>query len=407
MPQTLVFRPHKISLLLVYERAILWIFALLIIFGNLLRPAFFSASTVTEIALDTLSIFYLILNAGSRTLWTIVALLGCSTLYGVAIYGWEPLSVLHGIKLLGMVASGAAVGTVLFARYGNSLKECMQFLMRCYLLCFILSILLLAFFPISTELYRFMARWSLLYTGDPHVARMISPYLDPNYFAAIACLPLLLTPYTKRVKGWLLLISLCILLSWSRSGMATALLLMIPLFFYLPKRHRAPLILLALLCLASLFFTEVGRTFLDRLLHFQKDPSALARAESLQWGIHYLKQHPFFGVGYNFLNSAAFKEAHLYALDSSLLLALNCFGCLPTLAALFCGGIWLHNHRVALSKKKDRNLTALSNCLLYYIGIIFLFTSLFNNILFYQYWLIPTLALVVYCNASAKYCSYP
>jgi hypothetical protein len=52
-------------------------------------------------------------------------------------------------------------------------------------------------------------------------------------------------------------------------------------------------------------------------------------------------------------------------------------------------------------------LTALSNCLLYYIGIIFLFTSLFNNILFYQYWLIPTLALVVYCNASAKYCSYP
>ncbi|NGX46400.1 MAG: hypothetical protein K940chlam2_01590 [Chlamydiae bacterium] len=407
MPHTLVFRSNKISLSLLHEHAILLLFALLIIGGNLLRPAFFSSNTVTEIALDGLSFTYLLRNAKSRTLWIILTLLAASTLYGIFNSGWEALSVLHGIKLFGMVCSGVAVGRVLYARYGNEVKRCVHFVMKCYLLCFALGALLLIFFPISMDLYRFLAKWSLPYVGDPHVGRLISPYLDPNYFAAIACLPLIMTPYVKRVKGWLFVICLCILLSWSRSGIATAMLIMIPLSFYLPKQARRALFIVAVLASLPLFFSHYGHTFIDRLLNFQKDPSALARVESYQWGFSYLKEHPFFGVGYNFVNSAAFKEAHLYSLDSSLLLALNCFGCVPTLAALSCCALWIHNHFIALRRQKNQNLTSFSFCLLFYIGVIFLFTSLFNNILFYQYWLIPTLALVVYCNACAKNSSYP
>lgn len=384
MPQQIVLmsRNHRpLTLRALFEAIFLPTFTLFFLFGNFFRLVpiahFQSHLSVAEGALYALALPVYFLKL--RWSQLLVMALCTSTLYGTILHGFEAKSVLYSLKLIGMIASGVVLGEILQRR------DATRFWIRHFLILLILSTLLLFLFPEAPKLFQLLEGVGVRYFGDPHSRRFISLFFDPNYYAAIACIPLLLSLQQKR-HGLALLFFLSILATWSRSGVATALFLLF--LFALKESKRTSLLLLATLPLCLILPSESG-VFFHRLLHLFDDPSALGRVTNLEGGLLLFLKRPLFGCGYNYLIATLDDHLFLYAMDSSLLITLINFGLLPTLAAITA--LLLH------TKKSDSRT---SRWLYIYLWICILFTSQFNNLLYYPYWLIPMIAM---CKKTEKY----
>lgn len=176
-----------------------------------------------------------------------------------------------------------------------------------------------------------------VYGWDPHINRLVSTTLDPNYTGGILtiftsiCLSLFL--YKSQIKYALLagLFSLAILLTFSRSSyfayaVSTATIAVVKS----PKVIFIPLILFII----TLLFIPVGRQRIIGALTVDK--TSQSRIESWQKAITIIVDHPFFGVGFNNYRSAQAKYGFFPAdsygghsgggTDSSLLFVLATTG---------------------------------------------------------------------------------
>lgn len=378
-------------------KIILFCFSLFLIGGNFFRflnlDVFPSNFSLVEFFLYALTL-PLYFSKFRKSQLFIVAIIA-STLYGIALNGLHLVSILYSFKLIGMIGGGVVVGEILLKKYP---EKGLQFIIKIFTWNLALGAIIFLLFPTAHHLFLSLENYGIHFWGDPHVNRFISPFFDPNYYSAIACIPFLLTWHLRDEKPHYFILSILFLISiiasWSRSGIATCFFLIILMSIekipHLKMITLRPKRLLALPLLTSIFFLfpQELETIINRSINVFDDTSALLRWETFQMGANYFLDHPFFGVGYQFFSIRLQENFLQLNIDSSLLLTIITFGLLPTLAFVFIGLIWLFHHR--------KTPNPIFRSLYIYLVICILFTSQFNNLLYYQFWLMPIIAIFTY-----------
>jgi O-antigen ligase len=239
-------------------------------------------------------------------------------------------------------------------------------------------------FPKAGPFFLFLDSLGIHFHGDPHVHRFISPFFDPNYYGAIACIPLILA-WQKCRYGLVILILLSIVLTFSRSGISTCGCVVLILMLFGRGRFSCWAFGGLVLLLLPLIFSQEFWHLIERTLHIGQDPSALARLGTFESAFSLFGEHPVFGTGYHYLS----KEFHLLkgrlSPDSSVLITLVNFGLIPTLGMVIVGVWW------SLSHVRKQGVIFIFHI---YVVICILITSLFNNLLYYPYWLMPVIAMM-------------
>jgi len=293
-----------------------------------------------------------------------------------------------------------------------------------------ISVVIFVIFPNSPDLWNYLAQHGIDYVGDPHQGRLISVYFDPNYYAVILTFIFLVGQnlYYKNRNSWYLLLNLCLLAALvfteSRSGMATFLLYLslnvlrgvvlqnasfkVREFLYLF------LFSIILLLTSPLYGERLGATVDRAFSILQGDISAQDRLSSFQLGNEIFVTSPIIGIGYNYLSiyteearRDAFSEfgqvRSLTSVDSSLQATLISFGLIGFGAFLIV--IFLKWWKLQIQIRNlpvSHPLRHLFNALNVYVLVTVLFASQFNNVLYYQFWLIPVIACYAYVSLSVQ-----
>lgn len=198
-----------------------------------------------------------------------------------------------------------------------------------------------------------------IYGWDPHINRLVSTTLDPNYTGGIltvfSSISLSLFLYKQKGRYALLtcLFSIGVLLTFSRSSYFAYAVSM--LLIAVIKSHKVVFIP-AFLFIVTFLFIPVGR---ERIIGaLTVDKTAKSRIESWQKAVSIIGDNLFFGVGYNNYRNAQAKYGFFEAdssgghsgsgSDSSLLLVLATTGAFGF--SFYLG--WL----AALAKIAVRNL---------------------------------------------------
>lgn len=398
-------------------------FFLLLSFGNLSR--FLSSPFFSDSLLVTEGLFYgsclcsfLFLHFSPRTLVFLSALflfLLASFSYGCFLHDFDLVALFYALRLFFLVFSVVVFVELCWHRFQGRRKPLFTFLFSAYFVALVLGLVLYFCFPSASVLWALLSAWHIGFQGDPHVGRFLSVYLDPNYYAALSGFMVLVSSYLasttgkRRYRLGAFAFFTTGVLAWSRSGMATLfLLLLYPLFFdvirgrFSVKKLRG---LFGFTLFSLTFFLWQGREleqFLARSLSLSDDPSALCRLDTFRLGVDLWRQEPFWGVGTNFLYRYAKEEVSLQSLDSSLFSLLLQVGSLPFLVLLFLVGLFcltLPKYCASWKKKEEKSSLFLSWFLFYLITCV-LFTSQFNNLLFYPFFFLPVFSTLIYCLRS-------
>ncbi len=292
---------------------------------------------------------------------------------------------------------------------------------RVYLCNILLGLLIYLCFPNSTVLWQFLALYGIQFNGDPHTGRFVSTYLDPNYFGAIASIPLMLSynvyqNHAKKKGGWkIVLIFLVAIMTLSRSGIMTLLLIISWIFFhkflkvtyFAIKTKSIMVFFILLLVFSGLAIANSSSIiyFFDRSIHMNSDPSALGRLHSFQWGLNLISEHPLLGIGYNNLNLYLNDPIKgRTAIDSSLILTIISFG-IPLasflLSAILIWAIWVLMRLKSLGREYS-TFCFFFKSMFFYLFVCIFFTSHFNNLLYYPFWLIPIISIFSYLMCCLK-----
>lgn len=409
---------HKITL------ALFWIF---IIFGNFFKfiqlPFLSEHALFSEVILYIFSFWSLVFLKHSikeiKELLVLGVLIFCSHLYGVILHGFYWESFLYALRLYSMIFTGYVTGKIFFLVYLTDILIFLHHIRRAYVISVIIGCIIFILFPFSNELWILLASYGISFHGDPHELRFVSCYFDPNYFAAIACIPFLFSYFiakqTLKIKDIILSVFflIFIVLSWSRSGIMTLGFLLF--FLIIEGIRRKGFIVKNLIINSSLllvfssvilyFFLDELFYFLNRFFYFIEDKSALSRFNGFKLGWEWFIQRPFFGMGYYFISLHARKEVQLAALDSSLLNTIINFGFIGS-CFLFSKVIKIfYNQWKQFNNIKNRHflLFKVFKWLYIYVLIMIFFTSQFNNCLYYPFWLIPVVSFWVYLNECMEY----
>jgi hypothetical protein len=343
-----------------------------------------------------------------------------SSTYGCLLHGFQLKPSLYSMRLVAMIFSGWVLGKLMFLRFENDLIAFFHFFIKTYAICAFLGWAIFFSFTASEELWLLLGKFHIFFSGEPHIKRFLSPYFDPNYYSAIACIPLLqcylLWRQTKKNKYlyFLLFFLLTILLSWSRSGILTLFFLCLCILFQFVratrffKVHRSlfsySIFSLILLVLISLFFSDPFAHFLTRSFHL--DDSAVTRLISYHAGWELFRERPLFGMGYDYVTFATLFSEKIPYVDifSSLFSTLLNFGLIPFMIALFLFFLWSFNSFSLSRKIQVKNPFLYNSFRLFYcyLCLILFFTAQFNNLLYYPFWLIPILTIFSYLHLSMR-----
>lgn len=205
---------------------------------------------------------------------------------------------LYSIRLIFYIAY-----TVIAIKYlilqGVTLTRFIKTMVGSYLIVAIFGFIQLAIWPNAMDFYRFLSKFGVyLLNPDPHVNRLISTYLDPNFLGSILLIPIGICVAfvfeSKRKYKWIITLIVLLVadfLTVSRSGIL-GLVLFIVIFLGLSSIHRGKsknivinikiffstlTIFLSLPIIYS--FINNSRIF-ERILGVASDPSALARISS-------------------------------------------------------------------------------------------------------------------------------
>jgi O-antigen ligase len=338
-----------------------------------------------------------------------------SFLYGCLVHGFEVKPMLYAARLILLVFSATVAGFFLAERHGADADGAYAYLVRIYVLAAALGFAIYVAFPDSTVLWALLAGFNIEFHGDPHQHRLVSTYFDPNYYAAIACLPLLLCAFlyaARRETRWAaaaLVLALSIVLTGSRSGIATMIATVgIVVFTQTLRVLRTTTVRWSTLALlpataialvvASPVYADALATTWDRLAGMANDASALTRIASVQFGMEVLAERPLLGLGYNYLAGLTQESRGLSSVDSSVQATLIHFGVIPTalLVLLLTGWAVGVGTRLGARPGIGARLGAEYRQWIAYVVLIVAFTSHFNNVLYYQFWLFPTAMLGAY-----------
>ncbi|MNK71876.1 O-Antigen ligase [compost metagenome] len=410
------------------SRFLLAVMALYLCLGNLPRviplPGFSDNLAISEFLVFLLAPL-VALSQGRliRCLKFILPLLlviGFSFAWGTFLNGFDPKSAMYAARLGLQLLVGSIVGDILYRRYQADTRRGLQYFLGIYLVLLFLGAGIFVLFPESARLWAFLSSFGVTFLGDPHVYRFYSTYFDPNFYAAIALIPVLISTALhgitrqSRYHAITALFVVSILLSGSRSGIATAIAMVVLLnlgklraFVRLKVSRRAMTSLLlgafAFIALSPIYLNSVLRV-LGRMVGMQEDGSALQRLKSFMYGLEVFSEHPLLGVGYNYLDYRAAIDVGSQKLDSSLLYLCTNFGLILTWILLVLALLWIVNVARLLPKQaeQDPHTVQLFWSLLVYLVVCLLFTSQFNNLIVYQFWLIPMVVIFVYLTKWAK-----
>jgi hypothetical protein len=322
---------------------------------------------------------------------------------------------MYGIRLVGMIFSGILIGNLLFRKYGLSIQYFLKYFESVYFKNLVLGFFIFIFFPQSRSFWLFLSRFGIQFNGDPHIGRFISTYFDPNYFGAICCIPFLISfqlyKHFPEEKGrWkIFLFFIGTLLTWSRSGIATLFCLFLwmglPRFIRLLSSQKFSVSsrgIMFFCCLSGgvfgllFLYSDSVLYFFDRFIHMKSDPSALGRLHSFNWGLNLIFQHPILGIGYNYLSIYLYDPVFGHtSVDSSLILTFITFGIPATFILLilflcFCVSLFFK------AKRMEAEFCSFFRILIFYSVVCVFFTSNFNNLIYYPFWLSPIIVIFSY-----------
>lgn len=398
-------------------------FILFLSMGNLFRifeSALFSGNLLlSEGLIYLLALTYLLFSKVSCKaalhLGGLSTFIFCSYLYGAMFQGLDPHAALYALRLILLSLSAYSFSSFFLVKFKGEVTPFFTYLFKGYFIALILGFTMYLFFPVSENLWRFLGDHHIVFNGDPHVGRFVSVYFDPNYYASIVGIAFLISSYLYHVtkKGWYQIASFLFLLSgiltWSRSGIAVLALLLLyrggGTLLQGRFSRRGFISFFALSSLASIFlyfYREEAGAFIYRTGHFFEESSALCRLETFKFGLKLLAEHPLFGIGVNFLYRYTQEGVNLNSLDSSLLALLVQVGILPFFV-LMGYGFFLSLSFFRVQKlwraKKDVMQSFFSQLCFYGLTIVF-FSSQFNNILFYPFWVLPFSVIFLFITRS-------
>ncbi|XID91103.1 O-antigen ligase family protein [Paenibacillaceae bacterium WGS1546] len=388
-----------------------------IITGNIPRfitiEGFRDNLLITEALIYVTIIFYAVLSRDFLTVFIrtslIYIIIFLSFIYGFILNGFDVKAYMYSIRLGLMIFSGILAGVLLYRRYKDNFIEGLKFILNTYLILVSLGYLIYLIFPQSAEFWSFLKRYGIEFQGDPHRHRFVSTYFDPNFFAVIAGIPFLICVHLlsvlreKKYVVYLLLIIGSIFLTGSRSGVVAFLILVSALFLkdlmkkpFVSKysvKIFAVLVFLTLV-ISPIYWDNLKKMF-GRLWNMSTDPSAMHRLESFLFGLEFILDRPLMGLGYNYL-AVHMGDAglRLNSVDSSVLSLLINFGLIFTCLLIVMFFVWAN---VTYRRHKDDAVKQkLFTSFIIYIAITVAFSSNFNNVLFYQFWLFPCVMIGSY-----------
>lgn len=337
-----------------------------------------------------------------------------SLLVGLYKYGFLITPILYNLRLIIMVTSSSVIGYVFYLKYGVFFGNVLVTYINAYFLASLISLLILFLFPQSDELWKELTSFGVNFLGDPHNNRLVSVYFDPNYFSNIIVLPIFfsLVSFLLTGKIWYLLSFIFFIVSLILTGSRSGLGIFVLQFFstlaiifrlkYLPKQFLSRLNYTTLLSILFLLicFPIYKQSFFSTLLRFtgmHNDGSTHMRIDSFIFGLKMLKENIFLGMGYNFMQPYTEEFRGHASVDSSVLNVLVSLG-----VPLFIFSIvWFFlAFKNALSRLFSTEITQEFRLFflvfMAYVILSILFSSLFNNILFYQFWVVPVISLLTY-----------
>lgn len=420
-------RPLASSAANLQEHVLLGVFAVYLILGNL--PRVISAEGFGNYLLLTEALLYL--TAGVYALLhprilayvltrfaVVYVVVLTSFLRGVVEFGFDAIPLLFSLRVIAFFFSGGVIALALKRKMRNQLRAVLDYFILVYLGVALLSLTILVVFPNSVHLWGFLSRFGVEFIGDPHRNRLVSTYLDPNFYGAVAVLPFLIGVVAFRHTGrqryllFTLLTLLTIVLTVSRTGLATLLavvsVVIIQAFFNLSRRSRlrwgtvllVPPLLLTALAASPLYLDSVIRV-VERTRTVAADPSALARLRSFERGWEVFLEHPLIGIGFDYLSSSMTPMGKI-AVDSSLLVLLIDFGVLATAFLGLLVSAWVLIRFRKFQLTHDLFAFDTFSLLVLYLFVAIVFTSQFNDLLFYQFWVLPMIVLFTYLNSLSK-----
>lgn len=407
------------------ERALSFVYLIFMSFGNFFRflhlPVFRDNILASEGLLYFFAFAYLItvkMNKGFYQLLILSGIILASCAYGSIIHVKDPRAFLYAMRLICTLFASYALGDMFWKKYRFDIQKFLHFFLFPFALWIVFGFIIYFVFPSLADFWQFLKGHNVVFYGDAHNRRFVTVIFDPNIYGAIVFLPILgsfiLYKLTQRAK-YLLLTNIFIVtavLTWSRSGITALfiLLLIVLVRTVLSKRiyfsSRFSLFN-ALICSLLFFLLPVlcssdFQFFFSRFYNVANDGSALCRLQSFQTGLSILQNYPLLGIGYNYL--PPFLDG-LNFLDSSILGLLVCFGIFPFSILAFIGAI-----RFFLLKRHLNSLSSLNPFLyefcsvfLYYILVTIIFSSQFNNVLFFSFWIIPSLSCLIYIGKMTQY----
>lgn len=365
--------PNNISLseLLLYLLGIIWILFNLRKFLNLYR-------------------FYIFLSI----------IISLSFMVGVVRFGFDLTAFLYAIRLILILMIISSLAIVAYEKFKNRYDLLFKRMLLFYAGGLIFGFLLYIFFPKSEDLWKFLSSFGIIFKGDPHINRFISIYFDPNFYASIGIIPILLSlllynrtqRYIYLVYGLLFIVS--IFLTVSRSGIASFIMLfmysllkeLLIVFNNLIIKRRllyALTISFVLLFLTYPIYSESLDRLIERIVTIKNDDSAYARYLSFMFAIDIIRENLIFGTGYNYLASYMLSMGMLSSVDSSILTIICNFGVFLSIIIFFIVLIFLINLYIKVRTFNDVYLLSFVRYFYVYLIIIIFFSSNFNNILLY------------------------
>jgi hypothetical protein len=141
----------------------------------------------SEIILYGLGVVYFLANpvlTRQMVLGLCIAfLIVLSTCYGVFIHGWDLLSVMYGPRTCMMILCGILLGQVAFEQFRGNTEALLKKLVHAYAIVCLGGFVIMGLFPSSARFWALLEHFGIIFHGDPHISRFVSPYFDPNFFA--------------------------------------------------------------------------------------------------------------------------------------------------------------------------------------------------------------------------------
>lgn len=414
-------------------RALLVTTSLYLILGNVPRlvalPPFRHNLNVAEFVLFAVSVGVGILNPTSVRFFTIrwfpvwwAVVLSCT--WGILLNGFSISPVLYAVRMILLLFASALCGYALYRRHGADYPAVLKYLVRTFLFVAAAGVAMYVIFPDLRVLWPLLKEMGVVFLGDPHQRRLVSTYFDPNFYSIIASFYITASFVLWEREGkaaWALtfgFLLMTVLMAASRTGFGTLVLTLLAIAWQRRERivalarvlrvrkgtARSAGLLGSLLILGAPLYIDRLLKTIEMLRIMDRELSALSRLESWEVGAALFWEHPWAGMGYNYLSPRLQATWGPTGLCSAIQTTFLNFGIPLTLLLVVVGVSWAvtTGRRLARQGEHARGLSTLYWLFLVHIAVVLFFSSQFNNAFYFTFWQVPVATLGAYLTLLAR-----